>query len=312
MLNYLLMSESISLINHKIDEIIAKENFQDSLVTTYDLDEKDLNDLLEDVDTISFLTPKKVIVGKNFKILEKEEEEKITRLIKYLENPQDTVLLILTTSKLDERRKITKELLKHLSPLKLEESSINIIKDKFKDYKIDNKTINLLDTYYHDDLERLIRECDKLKLAFIDDKIVTYSKARELLLKPNNNQDNLSFDLVRAISLKDKKQAITIYNELLSYNIESYAIMGLLESQYRLLYQVKILSKNNLNNYDIGKILDVHPFRVKKTLELTRYYSLKEIRKIIKDLAKIDFNIKSGALDNSLVLELLLLNIKDM
>ena len=138
MLNYLLMSESISLINHKIDEIIAKENFQDSLVTTYDLDEKDLNDLLEDVDTISFLTPKKVIVGKNFKILEKEEEEKITRLIKYLENPQDTVLLILTTSKLDERRKITKELLKHLSPLKLEESSINIIKDKFKDYKIDN------------------------------------------------------------------------------------------------------------------------------------------------------------------------------
>ncbi|HIS38833.1 MAG TPA: DNA polymerase III subunit delta [Candidatus Onthousia faecavium] len=306
------MSESISLINHKIDEIIAKENFQDSLVTTYDLDEKDLNDLLEDVDTISFLTPKKVIVGKNFKILEKEEEEKITRLIKYLENPQDTVLLILTISKLDERRKITKELLKHLSPFKLEESSINIIKDKFKDYKIDNKTINLLDTYYHDDLERLIRECDKLKLAFIDDKIVTYSKARELLLKPNNNQDNLSFDLVRAISLKDKKQAITIYNELLSYNIESYAIMGLLESQYRLLYQVKILSKNNLNNYDIGKILDVHPFRVKKTLELTRYYSLKEIRKIIKDLAKIDFNIKSGALDNSLVLELLLLNIKDM
>ena len=100
MLNYLLMSESISLINHKIDEIIAKENFQDSLVTTYDLDEKDLNDLLEDVDTISFLTPKKVIVGKNFKILEKEEEEKITRLIKYLENPQDTVLLILTTSPL--------------------------------------------------------------------------------------------------------------------------------------------------------------------------------------------------------------------
>ena len=311
MLNYLLMSESISLINHKIDEIIAKENFQDSLVTTYDLDEKDLNDLLEDVDTISFLTPKKVIVGKNFKILEKEEEEKITRLIKYLENPQDTVLLILTTSKLDERRKITKELLKHLSPFKLEESSINIIKDKFKDYKIDNKTINLLDTYYHDDLERLIRECDKLKLAFIDDKIVTYSKARELLLKPNNNQDNLSFDLVRAISLKDKKQAITIYNELLSYNIESYAIMGLLESQYRLLYQVKILSKDNLNNYDIGKILDVHPFRVKKTLELIRYYSLKEIRKIIKDLAKIDFNIKSGALDNSLVLELLLLNIKE-
>lgn len=311
MLNYLLMSESISLINHKIDEIIAKENFQDSLVTTYDLDEKDLNDLLEDVDTISFLTPKKVIVGKNFKILEKEEEEKITRLIKYLENPQDTVLLILTTSKLDERRKITKELLKHLSPLKLEESSINIIKDKFKDYKIDNKTINLLDTYYHDDLERLIRECDKLKLAFINDKNVTYSKARELLLKPNNNQDNLSFDLVRAISLKDKKQAITIYNELLSYNIESYAIMGLLESQYRLLYQVKILSKDNLNNYDIGKILDVHPFRVKKTLELTRYYSLKEIRKIIKDLAKIDFNIKSGALDNSLVLELLLLNIKE-
>ena len=145
-------------------------------------------------------------------------------------------------------------------------------------------------------------------MAFIDTKKITYKDAVSLLVKPLNKQDNLSFDLIRAIALKNKKEAINIYKELLDYNIESYTIIGLLESQYRLLYQVKILAKDRLSNYDMAKLLEVHPFRVKKTLELISYYSKKEIVKIIKDLAKLDFNIKSGIVDNTMVLDLLLLN----
>lgn len=309
--NYLIISESTSLVDQKINDLIKEKGFLKETITYYDLDEVDLTNLLEDVNTISFLTPKKVVIGRNFKILAKEDGQKLESLIKYLDNSLETVLLILTTSKLDERLKITKEIMKKITSLKLEANSKDIIKEKFKGYKIDQKTINLLDLYYQDDLERLIRECDKLKLCFIEDKNIVYEKAKELLLKPTNNQDNLSFDLIRAIALKNKKEAINIYKELLDYNIESYTIIGLLESQYRLLYQVKILAKDRLSNYDMAKLLEVHPFRVKKTLELISYYSKKEIVKIIKDLAKLDFNIKSGMVDNTMVLDLLLLNLNN-
>ena len=142
-------------------------------------------------------------------------------------------------------------------------------------------------------LDRVLSECQKLKLAFLESKNITYKKAKELLVKPLNDQDNLSFSLVRNIAIKDKKNALLNYQELLNYNIEFFTIMGLLESQYRLLYQVMILSKQNISYNDMAKILDVHPFRVKKTLELLSYYTKKELTKIIKNLASLDYKVKS-------------------
>ena len=56
--------------------------------------------------------------------------------------------------------------------------------------------------------------------------------------------------------------------------------------------------------------LEVHPFRVKKTLELVRYYSLKEISKLLKNLSDIDYKIKSGIYENNIIIDLLILNIK--
>ena len=301
--NYLLISPSKSIIDKKIDELI-NNGFKEGEVTTYDLEEDSITTLLEDADTISFLSPNKVIIGNNFNL-----DIDTTYLFKYLDNPNPNVLLILTASKLDERKKIGKELKQKINYLKLDLDSKDIIKDILKDKKIDFKVINTLEEYFNDDKERLISECEKLKLAFLNDKEITYNKAEDIIIKPLNNSDNLSFSLVRNIALKDKKAALN-YQELLSYNIESYALMGLLESQYRLLYQVKVLNKKNISYNDIAKILEVHPFRVKKTLELVRYYSLKDISNILKDLALNDYKMKSGLIEADMLIDMLILNIK--
>ena len=227
-----------------------------------------------------------------------------------MSNPNNDVILIFTTSNIDTRKKSIKEIISKLTTINIETTPKEIIKDLFKDYDIEYKVISLLEEYYSDNLERLVSECQKLKLAFIDTKKISYTGASELLVKPLNKRDNLAFDLVREIALKDKKKAINIYNELLSYNIESYSLIGLLESQYRLLYQVKVLNKKNISYNDIAKELEVHPFRVKKTLELIRFYTLKEIRKLIKNLADVDFKIKSGIYENNIIIDLLILNIK--
>lgn len=307
--NYLIKSSSKTLIDKKIDELIEKQGFTDAEVNVYDLDESSITSLIEDANTISFLASNKVIIGKNL-TQNSFTEKDINTLNKYLNNPNCDVLLILTTSSIDTRKKAIKEIVSKLTTINIETTPKDIIKDLFKDYDLEYKVINLLEEYYSDDLERLVSECQKLKLAFIDTKKISYEKASELLVKPLNKRDNLAFDLVREIALKDKRKAINIYNELLSYNVESYSLIGLLESQYRLLYQVKVLNKKNISYNDIAKELDVHPFRVKKTLELIRFYTLKEIRKLIKNLADIDFKIKSGVYENNIIIDLLILNIK--
>lgn len=308
--NYLLKCESLSLIEKRITDIINEKGFKDSLITTYDLDEDSIVKVIEDANTISFLTEKKVIIVKNFTTKNLPNDKDIIELTKYLENPNDEVLLIITTTNIDSRKKIIKDLLTKLNFINITKDPKDLIKDIFKDYKIEQKVTNLLIEYYSDDIERLISEANKLKLVFIDTKNITYDIAKDVLIKPLNNQDNLAFDLVREIALKNKKNAIRIYNELIDYKVESYSLIGLLESQYRLLYQVKVLTKNNMSSKDMADILEVHPFRVKKTLELTSFYTLKEIKEFILKLNDIDYKIKSGAYENNIVIDLLLLNIK--
>lgn len=307
--NYLIKSNAISLIDKKIEELIKEKDFDSSSVTTYDLEEDSITSLIEDADTISFLTPNKVIIGKNLSN-NNLDEKNLKTLSKYLDNPNSDVLLILVTTNIDARKKIVKEVINKLSLVNISTDTKEIVKDILKGYDVEYRVINLLEEYYSEDLERLISETKKLALAFINTKKITYKDALELLVKPLNKQDSLAFDLVREIALKDKKKAVNIYNELLSYNIESYALFGLLESQYRLLYQVKVLNKRNISYNDMASILEVHPFRVKKTLELVRYYTLKEIRKLLKNLSDIDFKIKSGVYENNIIIDLLILNIK--
>ena len=308
--NYLIKSDSISLIDKKIKDIIKERKFDEALVTTYDLDEDSISRILEDADTISFLAPLKVIIVKNFTNKNFDNEKELKLLNKYLDNSSNEVLLIFTTSNIDARKKYIKELVSKLKLVNVNIDPKEIIKSILKDYNVEQKVINFLTLYYNDNLERLISECHKLQLAFIDTKIITYNDALELLIKPLNNQDSLTFDLVRDMALKDKRSAIKVYNELLNYNIGSYSLIGLLESQYRLLYQVKVLNKQNVSSKDMASILDVHPFRIKKTLELVGFYSLKEIKKLLIDLSNIDYKIKSGVYENNLIIDLLILNIK--
>lgn len=307
--SYLIKSNATSLIDKKIDELIKELGFNDASITTYDLEEDSITSLIEDADTISFLTPSKVIIGKNLSN-NNLDDKNIKTLSKYLDNPNSDVLLIFVTTNIDTRKKSIKEVINKLSLVNISTDTKSIVKDILKGYDVEYRVINLLDEYYKDDLERLISETKKLALAFINTKKITYKEALDLLVKPLNKQDTLAFDLVREIALKDKKKALNIYNELLSYNIESYALFGLLESQYRLLYQVKVLNKRNISYNDMASILEVHPFRVKKTLELVRYYTLKEIRKLLKNLADIDYKIKSGIYENNIIIDLLILNIK--
>ena len=307
--SYLIKSNATSLIDKKIDELIKELGFNDAIITTYDLEEDSITSLIEDADTISFLTPSKVIIGKNLSN-NNLDDKNIKTLSKYLDNPNSDVLLIFVTTNIDTRKKSIKEVINKLSLVNISTDTKSIVKDILKGYDVEYRVINLLDEYYKDDLERLISETKKLALAFINTKKITYKEALDLLVKPLNKQDTLAFDLVREITLKDKKKALNIYNELLSYNIESYALFGLLESQYRLLYQVKVLNKRNISYNDMASILEVHPFRVKKTLELVRYYTLKEIRKLLKNLADIDYKIKSGIYENNIIIDLLILNIK--
>ena len=75
MYNYLLESEDYISLQQKIDELIKNNDFSNATISTYDMDDSSLENALEDLDTYSFFSDKKVIIIKKIEVLDQEESK---------------------------------------------------------------------------------------------------------------------------------------------------------------------------------------------------------------------------------------------
>lgn len=306
--NYLLESEDSYLVSLKIEELIEKCNFKNSPVHSYDMEEVPLSNALEDLDTYGLFSEKKVIVISNIESLTTEGNEKdIEHFFKYFKDSLDTILVIVTARKLNNIKKITKELKKNLEYISLSTNAADFAKKELQGYTLENGVVKAIVDYTLEDIGRIHQECEKLKLYRADTKRISLSDVDELVIKKLGDSRDLTFEFVRVLASKDKKRALEKYHELEEYSIDAIPLIGLLASQFLIMYQVKILEKRTNLNQEIADILGEKPYRIQKTRELTRYYSAEELRNMLKKLADMDLKIKSSDVDGQFLIELFIL-----
>lgn len=294
--NYLLVYDNYYLFQEKLKDIISSTKFENASITNYDLEEEDLYNALLDLDTYSFLTEQKVIIIKNINLLEDNQDTK--HLLKYLDNPNNDNLLILTTTKFNATKKINKELKKKTNYIKLETDLNKEIKNILQGYEVEAGVITKLIEYSNNNIDIIKSECDKLKQYKFDTKKITKEDVETIVIKHIGESTQIVFDLIKDIAIKDKKRAIIKYEKLKKYNVDGIALIGLLESQLRLMIQIIMFSEKNYSNKDIATTLNIHPYRIEKTKELLRYSNKKDVCNMIKNLSNIDYKIKSGQIDN--------------
>lgn len=306
--NYLIEYIDSFSLNNEINKIIKKEKYEDAIVNNYDLEESNLSNILENLDTYSFLADKEVIVVKNINLIDIDNTLG-KHFLKYLDNPSENKLLIMASDKLDSRKKSTKEIKNKSNYIKLDNDPNTIIKTILNDYKLESGVINLLIEYTNSNIDLIKNECDKLIQYKYNEKEIKKDDVKTLCMRVLGDPTNITFDLVRYISSNDKKNSLITYKKLQEYNVDDIYIIGLLESQLRLLEQVCLFQDMGKNKTEISKLLDVHPYRVEKTMELLRYINKKEIDQLIIKLADLDYKYKSGLDLNKNPLELYLINI---
>ena len=97
---YLYYSNNEFLLNHKIEEKIVEFNVDPFNVIKYDLLENASDDILEDLQTVSFFAEEKVIIVRNLAEIEKEGESVVKNWISYLEKPNPDVILLIVQNEL--------------------------------------------------------------------------------------------------------------------------------------------------------------------------------------------------------------------
>ena len=306
--NYLIEGNDYISVNNKISEIIKKNDFSNASISKYDLSEGLLDDALEDLNTYGLFSDKKIVIINNFDKMDPLLNN-IEELLKYVENSSSLNLLFVVSDKYDDRKKIIKDLKKKMEFIKISTDPVEFTKSCLEGYKIENGVINLLVNNTLGDVTRLYNECNKLKTYKINDKYISKDDVDELSFKKLGDSTEITFQFSRALAEKDKKSALILYQELLNYKIEPLSIIGLLASQFRIMYQVKSLEEKNMRNDEIASSLKEKPYRITKTRELTRYYSKKEILDLMIKLEDIDLKIKTTSVDANTLVQLFILNI---
>ncbi|MBQ6477286.1 MAG: DNA polymerase III subunit delta [Bacilli bacterium] len=313
--NYLLEGTDNLSINIEIDDIISKEKFTDTEKTNYDLEEISLLNVLEDLDTYNLLTPKKIIIVKGLDkvkktTLEYNFDDALKHLYKYLKDPNPDNLLIIVVDKVNNKLNMYKELKKYCTYKEITVNSAGYIRDKLKDYKLEAGFINELITYSNNDMTKIANECEKLMNYKYNEKSLTKEDIHLLVTKEYGDSTNLTFDFVAALGEKNIKKALSLFKELEEYNPNILGLISLIEMQYRLMYQVKVLSDRKMTDKQIADTLNINStYRIQKIRELTYYYSKEDISKFLIKLSDIDLKAKTTDLTPTSLIEDLIINL---
>jgi DNA polymerase III subunit delta len=319
---YMVYGTETFLINETKQLLIKQLLNEDELdfnYASYDLEETPVEVAIEDAETFPFMGEKRLIVMQNpvFLTSEKQKgkvEHNLKRLEAYIKEPAPYSVVLFTApyEKLDERKKITKELKRNAvagEAKRLTEPELKAwVRDRAgqEGVDIDEEAIELMLALAGSNLFMLTSEVDKLALYAgesrrIDAQMVDRLVARSL-------EQNI-FTLIDKVVQRKIDEALRIYHDLLKQNEEPIKILAAIAGQLRLIYQVKELSRRGYGQQQIAGFLKVHPYRVKLAAGQARHFSDGELARTIEMIADADYQMKTGGMKKELLIEMILFNL---
>ena len=303
---YLLYGTKTFLMEEQLKKIT--KDFEKINISKYDLNNDNAVDIIDDAQTISLFGDKKLIIADNANVFTGTTSKDAEIIEAYLNKPNDltTLVFIVNSDKIDNRKKITKLMKKNedMKDFSNNIDPINFIKKDLNGYDISINTINLLIDRVGNDPLILKSELNKIKLYKGDDHKITDNDIMTLTIKTSYED---IFKLIDYIVDNNKEKALEILENMIKNGEEAIKIIIILAGQIRIMYQAKILLKKGLSEKSIADTLAIHPYRVKLALQKGRRYTENILLNYLSELADIDYGIKSGKLNKDLALEMFIL-----
>lgn len=316
---YVISGEDSFLCHKQLNKILKDESIDLSFsdLVSYDCLETPLTAIIDEALMIPLLNDKRCLILKNPYFLTSQHlktdfDNDLECLLNYLNAPNPTTILIFMANypKLDDNKKIMKSLRKCARFFEfnlLNQSDLKIAVASYlkeNGLVLDKSQFNVLLERLPNDLETVYHELDKIVLYGNE---IDSDTIKKLIVKPIEDD---TFALVNAVLKKDLKKSLKIWSDLVVLNKEPIQLVALIASQFRILYQVKILNKSGYNDQEIANKLNSKPYPIKKAKEMIYDHSEKQILEILDSLCNLDLDLKSKNIDKRLCFELFLLRLE--
>ncbi len=314
---YLFTGTSEIFIKNRMNRIIQSFNKYEYTIIKYDMETTSLSTVLSDAITVPFLEELKIIILKNPKFLTKSAtstKDEIKAMLKYLKNPCDSTLLIIdaTNTVINQSNEIYKMLknvariIDYPDPEEIELKGWIVRSFDANGIDIKDDALTLLLEYIGDDQARLSQEIDKLS-SYVG-RGGTIRKEDIKLLVPKNINNEI-YLLIKAIINHDLALTNQIYDNLITHTKDSLTIFSLISNKFKELLSTYRLLKYGYSQSDIAKFYNVSTGKAYYIVQEARAFKLSDLEFYIDKLAELDYQIKSGKLDKTIGLELLLLKL---
>lgn len=273
---------------------------------TYDMDAVPLAVALDDAMAAPFFGERRVVCIDNPQFLTGETkkqkvEHDVASLQTYLESPMESTVLVFFApyEKLDGRKKVSKQLKQVATTIDIGNFSERDVRQfvttqlKQDGYTMAPAALGELIQRTDADLTLMMAELPKLELFAYPQKTIQPDAVTGLVAQTLTQN---VFDLVNQVLAKDTAKAVTLYRELLLAKEEPLKINAILQGQFRLLIQTKVLAKQGYSQGKLASLLKVHPYRIKLALQSQRRFKLTDLNQAYLGLFRVEKQMKSTAM----------------
>ncbi len=314
------------LVKWSYDHLVQKyvQKGWENLDAAVFYDEIETSDLIKNLETVSMISPIRIIWVKEYKHFQGEKtkgysKDEMNELVKELNNYKGNNIIMFSFESLDKPgphiNKLDKEKTTFYSVEKLTQRELNsFISKQFaaQGIKISDGKIRLivdLSGYYN-------RESNYRLYNMVNDiqKIIAHQEGGEIteddiVQSMNGDRDIYIFDFIEALGNGKREKALTILNDMLASGDTVFHLLPLIVGQFELMVQIKEMLGEGMNIVAIAKTLKVHEFRAKKAMQLANKFQMETLKELLLAAYEIDINIKLGDIDQRTALELLIAKI---
>lgn len=304
---YLLCGEEAYLKKQCRDNLMKALASEDDTMNVSRFEGKniDINALIEFGDTLPFFSERRVMLVEESGFFKNQAEA----LYKHLTEFPDTTYIIFVESEIDKRSKVYKLVkdIGYVAELTTPDEKV-LFSWVGSLCKKEGKQITEADCRYFleqtgNDMNTISLELEKLFCYTIDKPVI---EAADIDAVCVNQITGKIFDMMDAIGHKNQEKALTLYHDLLEIREPAMRILYLITRQFHILLHVKELLNQGTEYKVIASKAGVPPFTVKKYIEQTKLYDSHELKKNLEQCQDTDEGIKTGALQDVIGVELLL------
>lgn len=304
---YLLVGEEQFLVREALERLIntivplAERSFN---LEVLDAGESKASKLKDAMGTLPFLGGRRLAVIRNFENFKDSGDG--ADFEKFFEKPDPSIVIAITASSLDRKKKLHALLYKYAEVVELEKLGKGEARSWVSkraaalDKTIDDEAVTYLMDRIGADLSSLHNELEKAYAYAGKRKRITLE---DLMALVGDLHIDSVFGLVDAVGEKNLDKALVTLKNLMAHGAEPLAILGMLARQFRLIWQTKSQLNKKMPKLQIAKAIGAHAFLVDKLAVQAKKFSEIELASAFEKMKSLDNIWKSSDASKTLLLE---------